>query len=200
MLMKTTIEPSGMHCTYGGYMIESGLDSNINGILDLVEIDSSKTFYLCNGDPGATGADGADGADGSSTAIRITDEPVGVNCQHGGKKIESGPDANMDGLPDSVTSTVYSCSERVVYTPEGPSTAFCNSFTIKTSTTSDHCVFYDHLGNPQNFQGAADAFFVSTGWCSAQCFDASNVQQTIPVCTGVGFYHPDVATCTHDGL
>ena len=191
-LVNVTFEPSGLNCQYSGQKISTGLDLNGNGTLDPAEV--SHTSYVCNGAPGVNGTDG------TSTAIRIMDEPVGANCQHGGKKIESGPDANHDGIPDTVTSVVYSCNERVVYTPQGPSSSVCNSFTIKASATTDHCVFYDHFGNPQNFQGAASTYYISTGWCAAQCFDVANVQQTIPVCTGVGFYHPDVNTCTHNGL
>ena len=194
--INVTNEASGSNCQYGGQKVDTGLDINGNGIFDSVEI--SNTKYVCNGAPGA---DGTDGTDGTSTAIRIVDEPTGANCANGGKKIESGPDANQDGLPDSVTSTVYSCSKRVVYTPEGPSTATCSSFNFETGANADHCVLYDAGGNPQNFAGAASTIFVSVGWCSAQCFDAASTQVTIPVCTGVvGFYHTDVMTCAWDGL
>jgi hypothetical protein len=48
-LIKTTTEPAGSNCTNGGTKIETGLDANTNGILDLSEINSSQTQYVCNG-------------------------------------------------------------------------------------------------------------------------------------------------------
>jgi hypothetical protein len=52
-LIKTTDEPAGANCTYGGTKLEVGLDSNINGVLDTNEINVSQTKYVCNGDPGS---------------------------------------------------------------------------------------------------------------------------------------------------
>ena len=48
-LIKTTSEPSGSNCTNGGTKIETGLDVNGNGILDVSEINTSQTKYVCNG-------------------------------------------------------------------------------------------------------------------------------------------------------
>ncbi|MFN6038021.1 MAG: hypothetical protein ACK452_06100 [Bacteroidota bacterium] len=48
-VVKTTSEPAGANCTSGGVKIEYGLDLNGNGILDVSEINSSLTKYLCNG-------------------------------------------------------------------------------------------------------------------------------------------------------
>ncbi len=52
-LIKTTIEPAGSNCTSGGTKIEVGLDSNINGLLDINEINVSQTKYVCNGNSDA---------------------------------------------------------------------------------------------------------------------------------------------------
>ncbi|MDO9509836.1 MAG: hypothetical protein Q7J14_00945, partial [Candidatus Magasanikbacteria bacterium] len=193
-LMNISSEPIGGNCQYGGQKIEYGLDFNENDVLDSFEVIDA--VFACNG---ADGVDGTDGTDGVSTALIISDEPVGINCQHGGKKIVVGPDADQDGIPDSIISTVYSCNERVVYTPQGASSSVCNSFTAIASNNADHCVFYDAVGGWQNFQGAASTIFVSTGWCSSECFDASGNLVTISVCTGVGFYNTDVNICTHVG-
>ena len=53
-LIKTTTEPAGANCTNGGTKIETGLDVNSNGILDLGEVIISLTRYACNGTNGIT--------------------------------------------------------------------------------------------------------------------------------------------------
>jgi hypothetical protein len=49
-LIKTTTESAGVNCTNGGTKIETGLDTNGNGILDTVEINAAQTKYVCNGE------------------------------------------------------------------------------------------------------------------------------------------------------
>jgi hypothetical protein len=48
-LIKTTAEPAGSNCANGGTKIETGLDTDGNGILDAGEINASQTQYVCNG-------------------------------------------------------------------------------------------------------------------------------------------------------
>ena len=48
-LIKTTSEPSGTNCTNGGTKIETGLDTNGNGVLDASEVNASQTQFVCNG-------------------------------------------------------------------------------------------------------------------------------------------------------
>jgi hypothetical protein len=48
-LVKTTTEPSGANCANGGIKIETGLDVNGNGVLDVSEVNASQTKYVCNG-------------------------------------------------------------------------------------------------------------------------------------------------------
>jgi hypothetical protein len=60
-LIKTTTEAAGANCTNGGTKIETGLDANGNGVLDVNEINASLTNYVCNGAVGATGAQGIPG-------------------------------------------------------------------------------------------------------------------------------------------
>ncbi len=48
-LIKTTTEPAGANCTNGGTKIETGLDANGNGVLDVSEVNVSQTQYVCNG-------------------------------------------------------------------------------------------------------------------------------------------------------
>ena len=61
-LIKTTVEASGDNCTNGGIKIETGLDSDGDGVLGVDEVEASQTKYLCNGDDGVDGSDGAVGA------------------------------------------------------------------------------------------------------------------------------------------
>lgn len=47
-LVDIAIEPIGLNCATGGYLVQSGLDANSNNILDATEVSSSE--YLCNSD------------------------------------------------------------------------------------------------------------------------------------------------------
>ncbi len=47
-LLKVTAEPAGANCASGGQKIEVGVDQNNNGSLDVSEIDSSQTAYICD--------------------------------------------------------------------------------------------------------------------------------------------------------
>ena len=58
-LIKTTTEPAGANCTNGGTKIETGLDANNNGILDVGEVNTGQTKYVCNGNNGSPGASAA---------------------------------------------------------------------------------------------------------------------------------------------
>jgi OmcA/MtrC family decaheme c-type cytochrome len=51
-LVRTTSEPAGTNCAYGGTRIESGVDDNGNGVLDSSEVDAARTTYACNGGVG----------------------------------------------------------------------------------------------------------------------------------------------------
>ena len=50
VLIAIVAEPAGANCTYGGSQVTSGVDSNINNVLDAFEI--TTTRYICNGAPG----------------------------------------------------------------------------------------------------------------------------------------------------
>ena len=49
-LISTTTESSGANCTTGGLKVQSGLDSDVDGVLDSNEVTS--TTYVCNGSSG----------------------------------------------------------------------------------------------------------------------------------------------------
>ena len=91
-------------CPNGGITVQSGIDQNLNGVLDPSEV--TLTQYVCNGSPGSTGAGGA------AALVSMANEPAGANCPAGGTKVTSGPDANANGVLDAseVTSTGYLCN------------------------------------------------------------------------------------------
>ncbi len=97
-LSTVTAEPAGANCETGGVRIEVGTDDNGNGSLDSNEIES--TSYICNG------------IDGTNTLVTVTTEPAGTNCANGGTRIDSGLDADADGVLDAaeVAATAYVCS------------------------------------------------------------------------------------------
>ena len=55
-LISTTTESSGANCTTGGLKVQSGLDSDEDGVLDSTEV--TATTYVCNGSNGSNGSNG----------------------------------------------------------------------------------------------------------------------------------------------
>ncbi len=110
----TTVEPAGANCATGGVKLEFGPDVNGNGLLDAGEIVPVLTQYVCNGAVGAQGIQGVAGANGLNTLIKTTVEPAGANCATGGTKVETGLDANSNGILDAVevvaAQTTYVCN------------------------------------------------------------------------------------------
>ncbi len=109
-LVTVTPEAAGNNCVNGGQQIQAGADANGNGTLDAAEVTS--TTYVCDGADGLNGVDGAAGVDGASgSLVRVSVEAAGANCLTGGSRIESGPDANFNGVLDAaeITATAYAC-------------------------------------------------------------------------------------------
>jgi hypothetical protein len=96
-LVAAMAEPPGANCAAGGEAIESGIDRNDNGVLDASEV--TATSYVCAGVPG------------SSTLVAVVVEPPGAHCANGGQAIETGFDANGNGVldPSEVSQTTYVC-------------------------------------------------------------------------------------------
>jgi OmcA/MtrC family decaheme c-type cytochrome len=98
-LMKSSDEPAGTNCPNGGTKVEVGVDKNGNGALDQDEITS--TAYVCNGT-------------GSNSLVATSAEPAGTNCEWGGVKIETGLDANGNGVLDpsevDAAATTFACN------------------------------------------------------------------------------------------
>ena len=67
-----------------------------------------------NGTNGAVGAVGATGQNGLNALIKTTSEVAGANCANGGNKIETGVDANGNGVLDAgevnASQTQYVCN------------------------------------------------------------------------------------------
>ncbi|MBU1241085.1 VCBS repeat-containing protein [Myxococcota bacterium] len=93
-LLVLSPEPEGSNCPYGGQRVDSGLDTNGDGILDAGEIQN--TAYVCNG---------------VTTLMTSSVEAPGPNCPQGGEKIVSGQDSNGNGTldPEEAGSTLYIC-------------------------------------------------------------------------------------------
>jgi OmcA/MtrC family decaheme c-type cytochrome len=102
-LTTTTAEPAGKNCANGGTKIEVGLDVNGNGVLDPSEVNAASTVYVCNG-----------GSGGKNALVKTSAEPAGTNCAAGGVKMESGLDANGNGVLDPseviAAQTTYVCN------------------------------------------------------------------------------------------
>ncbi len=47
-LVKTSAEPGGANCPFGGTKIETGFDANDNAVLDAGEVNAAATSYVCN--------------------------------------------------------------------------------------------------------------------------------------------------------
>jgi hypothetical protein len=119
----TAVEPAGANCASGGVKLEFGPDVNGNGLLDAAEIVPALTQYVCNGASGAVGAvgpqgiqgvAGTNGTNGLNALVKTTVEPAGANCVAGGTKVETGLDANNNGVLDlaeiNTAQTTYVCN------------------------------------------------------------------------------------------
>jgi len=110
-LVKTTSESAGANCSTGGVKLEYGLDANSNGILDVSEINSSLTKYVCNGATGATGSQGPIGLTGPQgpTGAAGPQGPTGVQGPIGltGSQGIAGP-SGSNGQNSLVKTTTES--------------------------------------------------------------------------------------------
>lgn len=114
-LSRTSKEPEGANCANGGVKIEVGNDTNLDHVLNDNEVIAEQTKYVCNGEQGEkgetgpkgdqgiqgeTGETGESGRNGAAALVSVVNEPKGANCAAGGKKIETGLDANGNGTLD----------------------------------------------------------------------------------------------------
>lgn len=106
--VRTTSQVDAAVCKNGGQRIEYGEDTNGNGVLDAIEVDGYSD--ICDGELGpegdqperaASGEPGADGANGQLQLVQVAEEEPGQNCEHGGQRVEIGPDLDEDGAIDA---------------------------------------------------------------------------------------------------
>jgi hypothetical protein len=74
-LIKTTAEAAGANCTNGGTKIETGLDANGNGVLEVGEVNSSQTKFLCN----ITSGNGSNSLNNFSGIINVPNDFFGAD-------------------------------------------------------------------------------------------------------------------------
>ena len=110
----TQLIPAGdQDCPNGGVLVETGIDENGNGILDVPE-EVDDTHKVCNGKDGIDGKDGADGSPGAPginalvSVERVSDSP---NCPAGGLRIDVGLDLDNDGTlsTNEIQDASYVC-------------------------------------------------------------------------------------------
>lgn len=93
-LINTVMEPAGEHCPAGGILVESGIDTNKDGVLALDEIKNSQ--YICNG------VDGTPAETINLTSLRITSklESSASICNGPARVFELFQDLNSNGSID----------------------------------------------------------------------------------------------------
>jgi len=103
-LVRVRLESAGANCALGGSAVLAGRDANANGALE--DSEAASVAYVCHGTPGPAGSPGID------ALVALVVEPAGANCAHGGQRIQSGQDANRNGVLDAgeVDATSFACS------------------------------------------------------------------------------------------
>ena len=98
VFVRSTLVEPGESCEFGGITIDSGFDSNSDGVLNPEEITNSQT--VCHG------------SDGLNSIVAVNDEGIGANCGTGGKSVAVGQDANRNNVldPEEIQSTDYVCN------------------------------------------------------------------------------------------
>ena len=91
-------EPAGQNCSFGGLRIESGLDINMNNLLDSGEV--TMTEFACNG------------TDAQTTLSTYVTLPKGAVCANGGIQLNMGIDNNENAVlePEEITTIVNLCN------------------------------------------------------------------------------------------
>jgi hypothetical protein len=107
LVKLTQVDEESVECEFGGLQIDTGLDTDRNGILEEWEIE--QTQVLCTADP--SGDPGQDGQNGAPTLFSSAPEEPGANCEFGGIALHWGVDLNLDGelTVQEVTDTDYVC-------------------------------------------------------------------------------------------
>jgi len=121
-LIKTSDEPAGDNCPYGGIRIEAGIDENGNSTLDPNEVKDLRFF--CNSTDGKDGEDGLDG-----TGCTVTDN------QDGTKTITCGDDTTVTISDGANGADGEDCT--VADNGDGTKTITCGGTEITVSDGTD---------------------------------------------------------------
>ena len=111
-LSKISTEPAGANCSAGGIKIEIGVDVNSNGSLDVNEVITAQTKYVCNGTTGATGATGPQGVPGAQgpqgpTGLQGTAGTNGNTILNGTSNPTSSIGNNGDFYLNTTTNVLF---------------------------------------------------------------------------------------------
>ncbi|HOX46527.1 MAG TPA: hypothetical protein PK668_23185 [Myxococcota bacterium] len=154
-LFELLDEPAGANCPSGGTQVQTGLDTNDDGVLDPGEV--MATNYVC---------------DGGNLALRVSNAEWGGVCQRGGVKVETGVDDNGNCVLDEpeVDQTQYVCNLFPVQIDSGSyhtcaivsdGTAWCWGRNVSGQVgdgTTIHCPL------PVTVSGLAHAVEISAGY------------------------------------
>ncbi len=161
-LVSVVSEPSGANCVGGGQKIISGLDTNSNGQLDAGEVSSNA--YSCHG---AAGSNGSAGTSGQTSLVAVTVESSGANCAAGGRKVQTGLDANANSTLDAgeVQSTSYVCNGAQGVVGANGASGKNSLIKITTESAGANCAFGGkklEVGTDTNSSGVLDSGEVSS--------------------------------------
>ncbi len=157
-LVKTSAEPSGSHCPFGGTKLETGLDANNNGTLDDSEINAAETSYVCNTAPAGTSF--------PSTGIVVAIVPGGVSTSTTGAitvrftlKDDRGYPLDINGSYSQNTAIQPRFS--MAYFTRNATTGIVSPLTVYTKTTSESVpagqpTAYNPLGTAPGFGTLAE--------------------------------------------
>jgi len=105
-LLFSSVDAQAEICPNGGVIIDLGIDSNANGLLDADEVDPSRQAVVCHGTNGSNGmdgqqgengTDGQDGQNGLNSLVDINDATI-EECSFGGKVVSVGLDNNSNNV------------------------------------------------------------------------------------------------------
>ncbi|MBI2281539.1 MAG: hypothetical protein HYU68_12755 [Bacteroidetes bacterium] len=106
-LTNNTVEAPGINCPDGGIKVETGLDTDLSGILEAGEV--TATTYVCNGAAGTAGTNGTNGTNGVTYMNGIT---LGASYT-----VNTLAWANVTGM--SFSFTAQTTSALVVFSASG---------------------------------------------------------------------------------
>ena len=111
VLFEVTEIAAGEECTNGGQLVEAGVDSNENGVLDQHEITNSE--YICDDE---NQSNSQNQSENSSIILSTQQVQSGGDCEHGGYVVLHGYDVNNNSNldPEEIIDEEYLCND----TPE----------------------------------------------------------------------------------